>query len=77
MKRKLSTVTIKFVGVGDYDINGNKRKSIKRKQERRNLLGQDSLYSQRKKLIGDYLYLVGGYHSIDSGCPPWGTANYA
>lgn len=23
----------------------------------------------------DYIYVVGGYHSIDDGCPAWGTAN--
>ncbi|HOA32935.1 MAG TPA: hypothetical protein PKM70_13535, partial [Clostridia bacterium] len=25
----------------------------------------------------DYLYVVGGYHSIDSGTEIWGTANYS
>ena len=23
----------------------------------------------------DYIYIVGGYHSIDDGCPAWGTAD--
>lgn len=33
-------------------------------------------YTAKEDVVGDYLYVVGGYHSIDSGCPPWGTANY-
>ena len=23
----------------------------------------------------EYLYVVGGYHSVDNGCPAWGTAD--
>ena len=33
-------------------------------------------YTAKEEVVGDYLYVVGGYHSRDSGCPPWGTANY-
>lgn len=25
----------------------------------------------------EYLYVVGGYHSVDNGCPAWGTADSA
>ncbi len=28
-------------------------------------------------ITADYLYCVGGYHSIDNGCPAWGTSVYA
>jgi len=31
--------------------------------------------SMSKEVSGDYLYVIGGYHSIDNGCPAWGTAN--
>lgn len=32
-------------------------------------------YSIQSDSKYDYLYLVGGYHSLDDGCPAWGTAN--
>lgn len=32
-------------------------------------------YSSVDSQMYDYIYLVGGYHSIDDGCPPWGTAD--
>lgn len=25
------------------------------------------------RIRGEYLYLVGGYNTVDAGCPPWGT----
>lgn len=30
-----------------------------------------------RPLIANYMYAVGGYYSIDNGCPAWGTANPA
>lgn len=31
-------------------------------------------YTGQGTLSYEYLYVVGGYHSVDNGCPAWGTA---
>ncbi len=32
-------------------------------------------YTAKQSVDCEYLYVVGGYHSVDNGCPAWGTAN--
>ncbi len=32
-------------------------------------------YRDTSGLRGKYLYAAGGYHSTDTGCPPWGTSD--
>ena len=32
-------------------------------------------YKTNSEKTYDYIYAVGGYHSVDNGCPAWGTSN--
>lgn len=35
----------------------------------------DFPYRTSSEDVWEYLYVVGGYHSVDNGCPAWGTSN--